>query len=175
MRIIQKKRLHKGISIHIDEWTNSIVEVSTGKIYKTDFKRMTAKDAKEIASHWYFGWKDELKDPGIQVYKMYIIDSPKIIQGLISLHVDKGFIEVRYAENSEYMKKTKIYRGVGTNLFAYACKLSKEQGFGGFIGFIVKSNVIKHYAETLGAKPINKHKMYIDNIAAEKLIKFYFP
>jgi hypothetical protein len=171
----------RAISIHIDEWTNSIIEVSTGKSFKTSFCQITDENSKQIiARDWFFKWKEELKLTDRQVYKMYADEKPKIIQGLISLSLEKGYIEVHKVENPKWNNpkfnkgNQQLYRGVGPNLFAFACKLSKENGFDGFIGFFAKTPLINHYKETLGAHVIHGQRMAINNIASDKLIKFYF-
>jgi len=47
--------------------------------------------------------------------------------------------------------KDKLYEGVAGNLVAYACKVSFQKGFDGFVAFTAKTNLIKHYEENLGA------------------------
>jgi hypothetical protein len=49
-----------------------------------------------------------------------------------------------------------------------------EEGLNGFVGFRAKTNLIEHYKKALGANQINKERMYIDNINANKLITQYF-
>lgn len=43
----------------------------------------------------------------------------------------------------------------------------------GFVAFMAKTNLIQHYTEMLGAKLISGQRMYIDDIAAKKLIDRY--
>ena len=74
-----------------------------------------------------------------------------IIQGLISLRTDDKFVSVSIVENSKFNRgKDKIYLGVGGDLFAFACKLSKDLGFNGYVGFIAKTSLIDYYAKTFG-------------------------
>ena len=40
------------------------------------------------------------------------------------------------------------------NLVAYACKESWEKGYQGFVAFVSKTKLIRHYEETLGARCI---------------------
>ena len=70
----------------------------------------------------------------------------------------------------------KAYNGVGGHLFAEACRQSFEKGYGGFVHFIAKSNLIHHYAETLGAELLNPKSriMAIDGQAALALVKRYY-
>lgn len=69
----------------------------------------------------------------------------------------------------------KEYEGAAGNLFAFACLRSLEKGFGGYISFEAKTELIAHYQNTLGAQRIgNSIRMFIDEARATELIKFYF-
>ena len=59
-------------------------------------------------------------------------------------------------------------------MFAFACLRSMDMGFGGFVGFVAKTSLIKHYQETLGAELALGQRMFIPDEAAEKLIHQYF-
>ena len=60
------------------------------------------------------------------------------------------------------------------NLVAYACKLSFQIGFEGFVAFTAKSNLVKHYEETLGANHFKNQRMIITTAAAKNLVMKYF-
>lgn len=47
--------------------------------------------------------------------------------------------------------KAKIYAGVPGNLVAFACQLSFDKSYEGFLAFDAKTSLIKHYQETLHA------------------------
>jgi hypothetical protein len=70
--------------------------------------------------------------------------------------------------------KTKMYAGVPGNLVAFACKLSFQRGLDGNIAFISKSQLFKHYEETLGAINFGGRLMIIETKTALKLIDKYF-
>ena len=71
--------------------------------------------------------------------------------------------------------KSKTYEGVGPHLFAYACKRSFEDEYGGFVHFYAKSGLVEYYKKTLGALQIgNSQKMYIDFTYAERLVNVYY-
>jgi hypothetical protein len=94
---------------------------------------------------------------------------------LISYSIEDNFVFVNLIENAKFNRgKAKLYEGVGGNLFAYACKLSLEEGFGGFVSFKAKSTLIEYYKKALGAQVAFGQRMYIDNIASVKLISQYF-
>ncbi len=71
-------------------------------------------------------------------------------------------------------KKNKMYLGVAGNLVAFACKLSLELGFEGYIAFNAKTSLIKHYELTLGAVNTSGQKMMINPKESLKLINQYF-
>jgi hypothetical protein len=78
-------------------------------------------------------------------------------------------------ENAKFNKgKSKLYLGVAGNLMAFACKVSFEKGYDGYVSFISKSKLITHYEKTLGAIKIGGLKMIIDTQAARKLFLQYF-
>ena len=70
--------------------------------------------------------------------------------------------------------KDKTYLGVPGNLVAFACKLSFQRGFDGFLSFIAKTKLIEHYEKSLGAYHFGGHLMIISNESALKLIDKYF-
>jgi predicted phosphoribosyltransferase len=70
--------------------------------------------------------------------------------------------------------KNKMYLGVAGNLVAFACKLSLELGFEGYIAFNAKTSLIKHYELTLGAVNSSGQKMMINPKESLKLINQYF-
>jgi hypothetical protein len=78
-------------------------------------------------------------------------------------------------ESAKFNKgKTKIYAGVPGNLVAFACKLSFDKGYDGYLAFDAKTVLIKHYQDTLFATHFRGTKMMIETTAAKKLIKQYF-
>lgn len=68
----------------------------------------------------------------------------------------------------------RLYEEVAGNLVAYACKLSFQYGFDGFVSFTAKTKLIEHYEKTLGAYHFGGHRMIIPTKAAEKLDEKYF-
>ncbi|MDA3890800.1 MAG: hypothetical protein PF517_03960 [Salinivirgaceae bacterium] len=67
-----------------------------------------------------------------------------------------------------------MYSGVPGNLVAYACKLSFQRGHEGNVAFISKTQLVKHYEESLGAFHVGGRLMIIDTGAARILISRYF-
>jgi len=62
--------------------------------------------------------------------------------------------------------KQKIYEGVAGNLVAYACKISFQKGFEGYVAFTAKSQLIEHYEKTLGTVHFKNQRMIIETKAA---------
>ena len=62
-----------------------------------------------------------------------------------------------------------------SNLVAFACKLSVDKGYEGYLSFESKTKLIAHYQKILGADLLFDNIMAIDTAAAVKLIDPYFP
>jgi len=70
--------------------------------------------------------------------------------------------------------KNKIYEGVAGNLVAYACKISFQKGYEGYVAFTAKTNLISHYEKTLGAIHFKNQRMIIETATAKVLVEKYF-
>ena len=78
-------------------------------------------------------------------------------------------------ESAKFNKgRNKLYAGIPGNLVAFACKLAFERGYEGYLAFDAKTILIKHYEETLYATHFKGTKMFIETVAANRLIKQYF-
>ena len=167
----------KEIDIEIDKLTRSIENVITRDSFKTEVLLFSAKDLKQLKkTDWFFDWKSESSNKDKLIYKLVIVDNPNIIQGLISLQ-DKGdHIFMHLIESNKFNRGTrKVYLGVPGNLVAFACKLSFDKGYDGYLSFESKTKLIGHYQKTLGADLLFDNIMAIDTEAAMKLIEQYFP
>ncbi len=167
----------KQIDIEIDKLTRSIENVITRDSFKTEVLLFSAKDLKQLKkTDWFFDWKSESSNKDKLIYKLVIVDNPNIIQGLISLQ-DKGdHIFMHLIESNKFNRGTrKVYLGVPGNLVAFACKLSFDKGYDGYLSFESKTKLIGHYQKTLGADLLFDNIMAIDTEAAMKLIEQYFP
>lgn len=171
------RKSHKTyIDIEIDILTHSIENVISKDVFDTEIIQLTKKDSKQIKkSDWLFDWKKQLEIDDRKAYKLVIKDNLNIIQGLLSLSENYDHIFMNLIESAKFNKgKDKIYMGVPGNLVAFACKLSFERGYGGFIAFDAKTALIKHYQESLNATHYKGTKMFIETPAAIKLINQYF-
>lgn len=165
-----------GLDFHIDKLTNSIENTTTGEVFDTEIVRIIAIDKKQIRkTDWQFNWHLELNDSQKEVFKLTTQNNPLIIQGLLSIEDKKDHIFMHLIESAKFNKgREKTYYGVPGNLVAYACKLSMERGYKGFLAFDAKTVLIKHYQETLHATHFRGKRMFIETNAAIRLISNYF-
>jgi hypothetical protein len=172
-----KKQKIIALDFIIDRLTNSVQNTISGDSFQTEISRLTITDVKQITKKggWQFSWKTELTDNSKEVYKLTIVNNPGITQGLISLTIRPDHMLMDLVESAPFnIGKTKLYEGVAGNLVAYACKLSFQYGFDGFVSFTAKTRLIEHYEKTLGAYHFGGHRMIIPTQSAEKLVEKYF-
>lgn len=171
-----KNLQNKGLDFVIDKLTNSIENAVTNEVFDTEIRKLTIENSKQIKkSDWIFDWHKELKDTTKEIYKLTTLNNKDIIQGLLSIEDKHDHIFMHLIESSKFNKgKCKVYLGVPGNLVAFACKMSFELKYDGVVSFIAKSQLIKHYEQTLGAKLFGGNRMFIDTKEALILIYKYF-
>jgi hypothetical protein len=172
-----KKPSLNYLEFEVDKLTRSIENVATGDSFSTEVSHLLKGDLKLVTKKngWIFDWKTELGSPEKEVYKLTIQGNPAIIQGLVSLSVEPDHIYMHLIESAAFNKgKSKVYLGVPGNLVAYACRLSFQRGFEGFVSFHAKTKLINHYIKTLGAYHFGGQLMIIDTYPAKALIEKYF-
>ena len=172
-----KKSNKTALDFVVDKLTNSIQNTISGDIFPTEVSRLTKTDLKQVTKKigWAFNWKTELDDNTREVYKLTISNNPNIIQGILSLTIEPDHIYMDLLESAPFNRgKNKLYEGVAGNLVAYACKVSFNNGFDGYLSFTAKTKLIDHYIKTLEAYHFGGHLMIINTIAANKLIDKYF-
>ena len=134
-------------SFIIDKLTDSILNTISGDSFQTEVSRLTTIDLINITkkNNWKFDWKSEFNDIQKEVYKLSIVNNSKIIQGLLSITIEKDHVFMNLLESAPFnIGKNKLYEGVSGNLVAFACKLSFQKGFEGYVAFTSKTNLIKH-------------------------------
>lgn len=172
-----KKNIPYHLEVEIDRLTNSVQNTISGDSFATDVFEIAKPDLKTVvkANGWKFDWRNEVQVADRKVYKLTIKDNPNIIQGLASISDYGDHFYLHLVESAPFnLGKKKLYAGVPGNLFAFACKLSLDKGYEGFVSFQSKTRLIEHYELTLGATHVGGHKMVIFPMAALKLIKQYF-
>jgi hypothetical protein len=172
-----KKVKKNHLDFIIDKLTNSIENTISGDSFQTEVSNFTTKDLKQSTQKkgWQFNWKQELANNNREVYKLTIINNPDIIQGLISITIKSDHIYMDLIESAPFnLGRNKIYEGVAGNLVAFACKLSFQRGFDGFVSFTAKTKLIEHYENTLGAYHFGNHLMILETKASSILVEKYF-
>ena len=171
----KEKRIH--LDFVIDKLTNSIQNTISGDSFPTDVSRLTKADLKQVTKKIgrNFNWRDELNNNAREVYKLTITNNPNIVQGLLSFTIKEDHLYMNLIESAPFnLGRNKLYEGVPGNLVAFACKVSFQHGFDGFLSFTAKTKLIEHYEKTLGAYHFGNHLMIIQTSVAQKLVDKYF-
>lgn len=172
-----KKQKIIGLDFIIDRLTNSIQNTISGDSFPTEVSLLTKADIKQITkkSGWNFNWKSEFNNNAKELYKLTIINNPNIIQGVICITIETDHVFMDLVESAPFnIGKNKLYEGVAGNLVAYACKVSFQKGFEGFVAFDAKTKLIQHYEKILGAYTLGGQRMIIPTKPAQILIDKYF-
>jgi len=171
------KAIAYHLKVEIDRLTNSVQNTISGDSFPTEVLAASRTDLRHVTKleGWKFDWKSELKMTDRVVYRLNIIGNPKIIQGLASISNYGDHFYLHLVESAPFnLGKKKLYEGVPGNLFAFACKLSWDNGQDGIVAFQSKTKLIEHYENTLGATHVGGHKMILFPTASLRLIKQYF-
>lgn len=161
----------------IDRLTNSVLNTISGDSFPTEVSILTKNDLKGVTkkSGWNFDWRAEFKNEKSEQYKLTIVHNPNIIQGLLSIMIETDHVFMNLLESAPFnIGQNKLYEGVAGNLVAYACKLSFQRGFDGFVAFTAKTQLIEHYEKSLGAFHFKNQRMIIDTRASKNLVEKYF-
>jgi hypothetical protein len=172
-----KKHSINFLDFEIDKLTRSIENARTGDSFSTEVLPLTFSDLKslKLKTDWKFDWKQEMEYNDREVYKLTIQNNPKVIQALMSLRIESDFIYMPLIESASFNKgKSKVYLGAPGNLIAFACRLSFQKGFEGFVSFHSKTRLIEHYERSLGAFHSGGQLMIINTRVAENLVSKYF-
>lgn len=157
-----KERKKIELDFVVDALTNSIRNTISGDSFRTEVLRLTKNDLKQITKKngWNFNWKTELENNIKEVYKLTIVGNTNIVQGLVSLTKNSDHIYMDLLENAPFnLGRNKLYEGVAGNLVAYACKISFQNGFEGYVSFTAKTQLIEHYQKSLNAINFGGHNI----------------
>lgn len=88
------------ISQTIDKLTNSIINRISGESFATDVIELKKEELKTLKKGWKFDWNREFLIG--KVYKLVNRYTPEVIQGLISIKDEKGFILMRLVETAPH-------------------------------------------------------------------------
>jgi len=168
-----------GIDIEIDVLTPCLIDTVTGEVLDTAYSKVAKKDLKGLKKKgWGFPWTGkDLYDA--EIYKVTIKGDSEI-QGLIAIKdlPEDNAVYIHIGEAAPHNRlASRKYEGVGGHLTAIAIQRSLELGHDGFVYFDVKNpKLVSYYSEKFGAKPIGSvgtYRMYVNEAAAEKLVKEY--
>ena len=164
------------MGFEIDKITNSIEDALTGESLDTDVQEADRRDLKAVMKKagWRFNWKKEFNQTTGKIYKL-VINGDSTIQGLICIEAMEGWVEMHLIEAApQNCGQGKRYLGVAGNLVAFACRQSFDLGFDGYVAFVAKTSLIRHYEQTLGAELMFKTRMKIGQEAAKNLVNSYY-
>lgn len=133
------------VGIKIDELTNCLIEQSTGKKFNTEYKLIEKIDSNKAIALKNAGWSFDWSKPQESDYLVY---------GL-------------YVKGSDELEGLIALKHIVDKLYTH---IDNE----GYVQFTAKNGLVEHYKETLKAKNIDWHNMYIDSYGAIDLIKKYF-
>jgi len=167
-----------AVDIEIDEVTPCLIRRISEERFETEVRLLTFSDLSLVSREagWIgFDWKTYLESSRHEIYKLHL-QGDALIQGLICLELQEGWVEVHLIENAPWNigTTTQEFRGVGAHLFAIACRRSYESGCGGFVAFQAKSGLVAYYMRSLGAEQMGKNRLYINSDRSRHLVDTYF-
>jgi len=88
----------------VDKLTDSILNTISGDSFQTEISTIKESDLLSITQKdgWNFNWKREFDDFQRDVYKLTILNNQDIIQGLLSLTIEKGYVFMNLLESSPF-------------------------------------------------------------------------
>lgn len=153
-----------------------IKNTKTGKFRKVKVDSLEKGDQKRIrdSKQFSFDWKLEKKKEN-NIYKLFLLDEKDEILGLLSLKdiKDELRIHINLIEISERnIGRGKKYDRIAGCLIAYACQLSFDKSYDGFVSLIPKSRLINHYCKYYGFEQFGR-QLGLSYEASVNLIKKY--
>lgn len=174
---VMKEQAPTYLDFIIDKLTRSVENAVTGDSFQTEVLPLTKADLRSMIrkSGWNFDWKQELSANDREVYKLTIQGNPTIVQAAMSLRMESDHLYMPLIESAPFNRgKDKMYLGVPGNLVAFACRLSFQKGYQGFVSFHSKTKLVGHYERTLGAFHFGGQLMIVNTDAANLLVERYF-
>lgn len=162
-----------NVDVVIDKFTPCLIKRETGEIVDTITEKIKPK--KDDYKGWNFDWSLPIKN-GYSVYALKVKGDSKI-QGMIAtkVEIENKAVHVDIVENAPHNFGNKgEYEGVGSHLFALACKQAHDEGYD-YIYFDAKTNLIDYYKEKLGAEQLGaSQRMILEGIGFYNLINTYY-
>src|SRR5436190_2728138 len=127
-----------------------VLEVHSGIKISASVEKVTPHELKGINKQQFeFDWNEEKSN---EVYKLQLHETGEIV-GLLSLieWEEEKRIEIHLIESSiGNVGKTKKYDRIAVCLIGFACGISFERGYFGFISLIPKTQLRRYYIEQYG-------------------------
>lgn len=88
----------------VDKLTDSIINTISRDSFETEVSFLKPDDLLNISQNqgWNFNWEAEFDNFTRNVYKLTILNNPTIIQGLLSLTVEKEYVFMNLLESSPF-------------------------------------------------------------------------
>jgi hypothetical protein len=155
-----------------------LIDKITDDKVQTEVLPLTADDLKKINRKLVvFDWKEISKNG--KVFKL-VSKGDKALHGLMGFAERDGFIYITHIERvgakgkGGKVKEDSRYTGVPQTMMAYACKVSFELGFEGYVSFFAKTKLTEYYKRICGAQPLaNGRDLCIFPSQAEQLINMW--
>jgi hypothetical protein len=172
-KALAKKENMAEINIIIDEITHCLIERVSGTECPTTVGRIHPNERQ--FTDWNFDWTVPERK-GAEVYALFVENDDEV-QGLIAFHAEPQnfcYYGDLLESNPKNIGHNGRYIGVGAHLTAFACRTAKEKGYDAYF-FVAKSELVAHYAKTLGAMQIgNSQIMQIVGAAFDRLVDAYY-
>lgn len=155
-----------------------ILEQKTQLEKDAEIKKILKKELPLKKDGWNFNWRELFKIEGAELFKISLMESPNLIEGVLMLTMfNEEMLMMNNIELAPHnIGKNKKYDNIAGCLLAFACRESFEKGKGhyhGFLSFDSKTELIDLYYNKYGAQLAMGNKMYFDPEAGKKLMKKY--
>jgi len=149
--------------------------------YLAEFSLLTRVDLQQLkkAHGWSRGinWSKYLRsNSNIQAFKLNVIGD-NAIQGCVAIDVREGYVFIDMIEKAPNNRKPREdFKNAGDLLIAFACKISVDHGFSGYVSLIPKSGLEQTYLNKYRFQWTNPRLrlMGLDEVEAQRLIALYY-
>jgi hypothetical protein len=126
--------------------TGHYKEAVVSEVVENDYEHI------QNSGRFTFDWRVE-KRMKYDVYKICLRDNENEILGLLSLRDVKSELRIHVnliEVSSENVGKRKAYERIAGCLLGFACQLSFEKSYDGFVSLVPKTELIDHYCRKYG-------------------------
>ncbi len=151
----------------------NLINLETGEKFEGIIEKISAVQVKKLKGNknFIFDWSLE---EGNEVYRIRRAEQEEFL-GLISLiDVHKELrIHINLVESSKtHQGKSKEIAGISGCLIGFACQMSFERGYDGFVSLIPKTNLINHYQNKFGFRQMGLTMVVFLEIAQSIITKY---